>query len=280
MALVGIIVSAPWWFTILTRHGPDVFGAASGSFDTLGFINLLFEPKQLWPFIADALYKLNKTPLLAALAGVGSVFSLATLDLLLPVWMAVNLIIWLGYDLFLVPIAALLAGNLMGTFHSNPRGKLLTPATTLLTVAMVGAFYWQGFVQIKQHEPVISTEIITLGQWFQENTPETSTFLRMSNSPEEIEWYPYFLQRTPILGSWGSEWTGNYHHQLGLVGQLTGCSTQMGYDCLGDLITAIGEKPDYLITNKGMAKMNEEAAQNGWGIVYESGQYIVWHSEI
>jgi len=278
VALVGVAVSAPWWAAIFVRHGPDVFGSASGSFDTLGFIDLLSNPKELWPFIADALYKLNKAPLLAALAGIGLLFSLVTLDLLAPAWMAVNLIIWLGYDLFLVPIAAIMAGNLLGTLIRIPRRKIRW-AAALLAIVLVGVFYMQGLLQIRQHAPVIQQETIELGAWFQENTPPENTFLRVSSSPGNIEWYPYFLRRTPILGSWGSEWTGNYHHQLGLVGQLTGCSAKLEYDCLEELMTAVGTTPDYMITSSWWTALSEEITQNGWERVYENNQYIVWEQE-
>jgi hypothetical protein len=79
------------------------------------------------------------------------------------------------------------------------------------------------------------------------------------------------------LGSWGSEWTGDYQHQLGLVGQLTSCSDQMQYRCLEELFAAAGMTPDYIITNFWWDELNQELSHLGWVMVYENSQYTVWY---
>jgi hypothetical protein len=126
----------------------------------------------------------------------------------------------------------------------------------------------------------ISAETIRLGVWFQEKTPSQAGFLFLSGRQDEAEWMAYFLRRTPAVGFWGSEWTGDYDRQYRLtLVELPRCLAEASLGCIEEMIEREGLQADYIVLPKGLFDGEIESAlkdSGRWREVYRNEGYRVW----
>ena len=123
---------------------------------------------------------------------------------------------------------------------------------------------------------MINAEIQALVAYFHENTPQDATFLAVV-PPEEAEWFPYFVQRTPLVASWGSEWNGTYPQRLGLVLRVSDCAAAQDLSCLDAVVEKSGQSPNYIITHQATENLNAALLKSHRASeAYQNERFIVW----
>ena len=213
------------------------------------------------------------------------------------IWAALNrrwrLVIWFFIALvstseswhYLVLIGALVAG----VFLSDAAGKLeqqfssvraaRAGSVALIVVVLVAAEF-SSLPYLVGAPTKLTGNTIRLGTWFQDQTPAESHYLFLTPSQEAAEWLPYFLHRTPSVGSWGSEWLGTYdlQHRLTLA-EVPKCLSLQSLQCVEELIQRYDLRVDYIILPGEIREgLLLEALQTSdrWRSAYTNPGYWVW----
>lgn len=282
VVLLAVFVSAPWWLNVLINHGAHLFSFASTSHNSLDFLTVIKNPVQIPDLVSNFMSKVNKTPMIAGPAILGLFYQIVKGKWTLPVWFFTYIFIFGGYDFLIIPITAILAAMILYEIikliqQNNETEKPTYFAPLLFIVIILGLCYYDGYRAIAKYQPDLSLESFHMAEWFQSNTQSDSTFLRITSSSEEAEWYPYLLRRTPVLASWGSEWTGDYQRQYGLVNQIVECSINQSLTCINDTTQKINVQPQYIITNTAQDQLNLSILQSAeWIKRYDNPDYVVW----
>jgi len=219
MAVGGIaLLTAPWWGTVIARHGLAPFLSAVHPGSELLSVSLQ-------PLLQLSLTQEPLFPLIAALGFVGIIAALASRDWLLPVWFGLSFL----YDPRSRGVAALF-----------PFLMLAASALTVVLVPMIGTLSKRGggpskgfsnpFVRIFIYFVTFYVLInagLTSAQlsrlvlpeadrqamaWVRANTPSNSRFITITGnlSPMEdmvAEWFPALSGHADLLTIQGSEWT-------------------------------------------------------------------------
>ena len=282
--LGGLLLASPWLATIVNRHDWDVFLFASNSHDSMTFLYRLTNLDALRTTFIDFFYKLNKTPLMAGPTVLGLIWLLVQKRFRLVLWFVSYIILFGGYDFLIIPIAAIISALLLLEIGNNispikeKHPEISAGVGSFLFVSIIIGLLWlAGYAQIGSFNPSISGETLKMAKWFQQNTEQDALFQHITGSPEEAEWYPYILQRTPALSSWGAEWNGDYKGQYMAVNQLAGCANEGSLQCIQNIFQEMDVKPDYLITNNGNTRLNSELENTSqWSLEYQNAAYAVW----
>jgi len=215
----AVIISAPWWIIVLTRHGPDVFLAATdhGWPVYTGLLRLLLTVSTGEPFL----------PILLMMALLGAVVSRRTEHGWIAAWWVALFALdtWLPEIVATVPLA-LLAGIgltrgldsvfcLMRPIPDDPLKPSPWRSRTwrwsqiaILTYALLAALYFGTLVL----EPLSAGEQQAMA-WVAQNIPPDSKFLVLSGDrwgdDRSGEWFPALTGRTSIATVQGSEWLGD-----------------------------------------------------------------------
>jgi hypothetical protein len=145
-----------------------------------------------------------------------------------------------------------------------------------LTCMVIGYLYTTGFRLINQDQPALSPSSFEVAKFVKQNTGAKTVYLLVAQQ-DEAEWFPYLLERQPLVGQWGSEWLGTYYQQTGYLRDLRQCEREQDLTCLYDFMAQVGKTPDYLITVTTRNKLsNALALDPGWKNVYENSRYLVW----
>ncbi len=278
VALFAALLSMPWWLTILRRYSLEAFILAFTSQDHTSYLALLLNPTRLLSYSVTAFQPLTESPLLAGGALLGLLYALFSRRFTLPAWFLVAAWAARGYDFFLLPLSAMLAAWILvilgQAILAQRRGSLL--AATAFVLVPLAISYAMAFQADAQVEPDISQATLNLAGWVAQNTPPDSTYLLVPQSVEEAEWFPYLLRRTPLVASWGSEWTGDFSRQLSLLNQIQDCRENASYTCLQKVIDAVGQRPDYLITDAAPPELVSALQQSSWRRVRAGSSLQVW----
>ena len=217
-AIVGagaLVVSAPWWATVLAQHGPGPMLSAAGS----GSPSLVAAIVHLLQFgvTAEPLFTL-----IAALAILGLLTSIARREYMLPAWiLAVGLLDPRAFPTSASPAVAMLAavsvsrvlvpllhhGGEVGAGSRKPAASWLVPA--LLASATVYAFL--GAMLSAPHRlQGMSVDERDAMTWVTEHTPPDARFAIVSGDvwplDRTAEWFPALTQRRSIATVQGYEW--------------------------------------------------------------------------
>ncbi|MFZ6026481.1 MAG: ArnT family glycosyltransferase [Chloroflexota bacterium] len=287
MAAVGVLVAAPWWLVVLSRHGPAVFTSASQTHGTLGlvaranaglvsFANLLSQ--HFFNFGKDW-----SPDILPGLVVLGLGLALARRKWLLPLWFMACFLFIGERDRFLGLVAVLLVADLLvdltQAWPSRPSPDRRAAWLAWLPVLLVLAFCYRSALKLVAAErPVLSQPVVAAGAWLQGNTPQDAVFLFAGGSHDLAEWLPYLAQRTPAVGLWGAEWTGAYARQSALSVQLSDCAERQAFDgCVNRLIQDEELHPGYLIIPTGLEQLRVEIeAASDWQLAFENDALAVF----
>ncbi|MFC2056478.1 ArnT family glycosyltransferase [Chloroflexota bacterium] len=214
VALIGALVSSPWWLTIIGYHGIDVL--------VNGF---MVKQSNILELLTSALYfNVFGGPLWATFCLIGIFYCTIKRDFLLPIWFISFLI--LGEIQYIIPIpgAVLITLGLLkvvmpgfekGILRISNIPKLLT-ATFLILVILhgVGLAYWTANSIRYEMLCVTKSEIETM-EWIKENTEKDSIFFvvqgeKCINWHGSVEWFPAIAHRTVLNAIFGSEWAGDF----------------------------------------------------------------------
>ncbi len=203
---IGLLLSAPYWFTVSWRYGPTIFMRTFLRQHTalpallLAKMGLLVEqqlPLSPW----------------GVLALIGLAILLAHGKWTLPLWCIVVYAIPREFTyLVAVPLALLATYGLTdgvlpgvaGRPGSSDRGKPFAAGLVLLALFAWGiarAYAWG--TNLVQKENLVTVDEMAMMIWIREHTPPIATFLVIG---DEIEWFPVLSERTTLNVVWGSEW--------------------------------------------------------------------------
>ncbi|MFL5475764.1 MAG: hypothetical protein ACJ8A6_08755 [Gemmatimonadales bacterium] len=268
----AVLLSAPWWLSVIHTHGVGPFVAASATggsiFRSLSLADTISTLAQLGLGTAESVLAI-----IGMLAAVGFFFALAMGDWLLPTWWIaiVTLDARQGSTFSTVPIA-LLAGVTVvqlllpvmrrlpvSTLRRSP-GKAAWPPQVVLGLFLVFAAV-SAFVR---NTPVMGgmsdmgslshQELAAMG-WVARETPSDARFLIVAGTPWEIdrnsEWFPVLAQRKSVATVQGFEYRplGEFARKKRQYVDLQGCAGWVS-QCLQDWSRATGQSYSHVYIPK------------------------------
>ena len=206
VAVVGLgsaVLSAPWWGTVIARHGLDPFRAAMAQGGTLLASGDV--PEDVWVRLANPSFTNEPHfPLIAALGMMGALHALVRGRILLPLWLAVTVAsraasIRLG-SVGVVVLAISVAGAVTNTRGESTFLHSLTPA---------------------------ESQAMT---WVAASLPADATFLVVPRhswyADRHGEWFPALTGRVSAATPQGYEWVPDeFERRVSLHQQARGCAT-------------------------------------------------------
>ena len=215
-----IILTSPWWITLLTRYGIEPIRSALGIGG--GGITGSF----LWPLVNFA--EEQFLPIITITALWGAIFKLYQKEFLLPVWICIPFILsnrsapsyaiiplallcTLAISEILIP--AITSARDKTLITENIReGKIYSITKILVGIMIIyavsSAFWWS---MLTMNNYVLSKENQNAMQWVRTTTPRETHFMLLtgeSNSglDEVQEWFPALAERVSITTIQGKEW--------------------------------------------------------------------------
>lgn len=202
MAAVGLAVSAPWWVTMISRHGLDVFTGAIGTRGTVqtGLQRLLALD------VSGGAYPLIDIPLLLGIIGIAICVMARRWRLL--TWFAVVLLSTAATFYVTVPLVALGAVatvNLAVRLHGDQLARVAVASA--IALALFSALYAQG--DIRGAFGTISTSdraaMASIGAG---SSPVAVLTGRPWWAEGPGEWFPALSARRNAALPQGTEWLG------------------------------------------------------------------------
>lgn len=318
VAAGGILLASPWWLQVLVTHSVDVFLNAAGTHGGVGkqLLTLItglrtFDPTALFSLLPVAIFDFGST-VTAVTSVVFLLFAFTAVVLcwkgqfFLPVWFVLVVVLLEELRLTFL-IGAFMTGAVIRT--AIKRGALGTDPTDAggggidqerrtilasfgaigLTGMTLGTVYaGRGFRTYGGTTPSLppfidDADVIAM-RWVQQNTPSSATFVVLG---DVAEWFPYFTERTILIGPWGVEWRGHddYRRQLRMFRRISACRRTK---CLTNQLRQFGITPDYLYVPKGkytvrsFTKRNPPAVRRSlvdskhYRLVYENGGAMIF----
>lgn len=277
IAAFGILlITAPWWLTIISRHGLDPFLAAmsaakQNSYNALTGFLILFR----FNFTDEP----NLT--LIAILGLIGIFTLLSRGkLFIPLWFfLMHLLEPRGGGLFMmIPMAMFVSIGLEHTILPGlcniNLGQIQSPnnsmdeeswAVNILNGRYVKIFLVILFMyislsalqvgsSIKQQSTLTQADLIAFN-WVKENTPPNSQFALVTRglplNDASSEWFPALTERTSIATVFGYEWLndGKFGTRVGTYQKLQHCADQ-DIDCLNQWAQEAGRDLSYVYVRK------------------------------
>ena len=247
----GLLIAAPWWTTVISTHGREVYLAAAGPHGGIGdVITSLVANSSESP--ASALEKpyLHIPSLLA----VG--YLAHRRQFILPAWFA-SVALTVGKPRLLFFFGALLAAALLfdpvlpwlrrvGPGSSVQQRAIVPIVVILLLGSTVGVVYATGQLDAHTTSPSLPAFIDNDDReamaWASENTAREDRFVVLGDA---AEWFPYFTRRPIVVSPWGVEWVdaAQYERQLSLYKHLSRCERA---ECVTTTLIRANAKPEYV----------------------------------
>jgi hypothetical protein len=222
VAVAALIVTAPWWLTVMSREGLDPWlntGSSrgilgSGALRTLAHLNLTGQ------FFID---------LLGLVALLGVIICVIRREFFLPCWLlAIALLMpWVFTRMASVP-AALLIGYVLTAYlwpwmrEGLPGMHLRAPPPAWLAPAFVGVLLVSSLMSgVEGNRFVLvslSDETRDAMAWAEENTSPTDSFLVITGRAwyhdYAGEWFPALTGRASVATIQGREWLGDFGNEV------------------------------------------------------------------
>jgi hypothetical protein len=244
VALIVVVVTAPWWATVIGHHGlePLFKGAATGQ-KALAVFNLVFFVFTEEPYAT----------VLAVLGLIGIVDRLRRRDYLLPLWMAIPFFVEgrSAAGPAAIPLAMLAAIGLVDivlaalqSWAGNPQAQdgseQITPdernVFIYLLLYLLFSTYQFGFGLSNATVYPADREAM---QWVKESTAADSRFLVLTGTDSVscdsvMEWFPALTRRQSIYTVQGTEWTegSNFNNYVVSTYPVQACLTNADVACL------------------------------------------------
>lgn len=262
VAAGGVLLSAPWWLTVASRHGVGVFTGAAGSHSGLaGGVGRLLD---------QFVYPLDPTVVSLFFLGVfaAALVAVARGRYLLPAWLVVGAYV-VGKERFqFVPGGLLLASLLCGvvvprvtrwrtTLDGRPRldrrqATAATLAVVLFVAGGVGTLYAAGALPAAHHgspslPAFVDDDDREAMDWAATHTAPDDSFVVLGDA---AEWFPHYAERPLLVGPWGVEWESpdQYYTQIERFEGASECSDAA---CLDGVLAADDNPPDYVYVPRG-----------------------------
>jgi hypothetical protein len=184
-------------------------------------------------------------------------------------------------DRYLITVGAFLVGFVIEAVSTRLFNQELALENNWLKVGfsliMLSIFFYYGWTSItSENQPVINRSSMDVSKYIKASTPKESTYIIVAEA-DEAEWFPFLLERTPAIASWGGEWIGTYNAQMSLLLEVIYCKEVNSASCLNNVMLQLPDIPDYLITHTNENELNNGLiAHHFWIENYRNDQYIVW----
>jgi hypothetical protein len=284
VGITGALIASPWWLTIISRYGIQVLVGPISSHGNDYFLAVFTDLNKLIPWIDDGISIIRKDEILFGLVITGLVYSLVVKKFYLPLWFGLLILFISEGWRFTIFVGALLAGVFISeVYHGLTWGisqESSHSGSSLRGIVFVFLLLFiicdAGYNEIATFQPSLSEESYLLAGFIQQKTETQSNYL-LAAKPDESEWFPYLLQRTPLVASWGGEWTGTYATQLRYVLEVENCEDNQSLSCLEGVIAEVQHQPDYLITHTASDLLTQQIESSvKWQKIYQDGRYLVW----
>jgi hypothetical protein len=279
------LIASPWIGIMLLRYGFEIFFGAISSHGNNNFLDYLVSLKHILLRFSIGIQYLANDLYLFVLLLIGIFNKTVYKKIELPLLFLVSIFLFLDDgERFIFTLAYLLIGigfdRLIQFFlywlrNWNLNLRYVTVSSILLGVL---SYTWiNSFERINNFSPRIDSSTLEIGRFFQENTSIGVTYLALLPQ-DEAEWFPYLLEREPIVAQWGSEWLGTYNEQVLLMLKARTCQLDQDVECLEGFFLEINKEPDYLIVLKKDDNLNIRLDQTYiWENVFENSRYVIWH---
>ena len=250
----GLLVAAPWLGWVAATHGLDILAASAGTHSGLwGGTGRLY-----WQFVEPVVSVDGSTPFFLA-AFAGGLYGLYRRRYFLPVWLVLSAQILAESRFIFVAgamLVSLLAFDLVDArvtpvFTGKRRALVLATVCVALVGAVgLGAAFSAGAswnVDGRQTQPAfIDDADMEAMEWVEQNTAASDDFVVAGDT---AEWFPYFTDRTILVGPWGVEWEGSqaYREQISLFKSVSWCDSSA---CITQRLDEANANPDYVYLSK------------------------------
>jgi hypothetical protein len=237
VGLVVLLVSSPWWGTVIYHHGlAPLRSAMQTGGNSLAGLHLLYFSFTEEPYAT----------VIAVLALIGVAHRLIRRDYLLPLWMAVpfllagrsatNLVAFplamlAGVGLTDVVLPALQASTKGEADESTHVSSIERNVLLYIFIYLVFSAYQFGF-QLSRAS--LSKSDLDAMSWVQNNTPDESSFLVLTGATSVAcdavsEWFPALTGRHSFYTIQGHEWTlgGDFNEFIARTVDVQGCVNDM-----------------------------------------------------
>lgn len=281
----AILVIIPWFILTLNRFGFPVLENAFDSHGNNYFLTYLTNTENIIKISQVSIGTIAANPFFLGLLLLGLTFTIVGRKAWLAVWFFASLLLLGDNARFLATIGAFLSAEIAAVLfkHLKNDGKkfdmkdALNYQSLIFGALLVFVLYIYGWDDLSsRNQPVISKNTLAVGEFIKNSTTLDTKYLVLAG-PQEAEWFPLLLHRTPIVGSWGGEWIGTFAKQASYVSKAVECDIKQSYGCIIDLITSIHDKPKIIITHLSSDILNGQIDEsNCWVNIYENQEYIVW----
>ena len=232
VAAGGIAAAAPWWLTVMGRHGADVFLGVTNTRSSLGGGAYRLAQQFGYPIVAaDPI-----TPFYVA-AFAGGVYAAVRRRFLLPAWMVLASY-GLGEDRFTFVAGSMLSAMLLfevvlpwiedrverfeaggGRVEVRRAAVVGVLALVVLGAGTVGAAYAGSQLNTDYDHSTTMPQTVDADDraamaWVANETSEDAEFAVVGDS---AEWFPHYANRSIMISPWGTEWTSPEEFRTHLV---------------------------------------------------------------
>lgn len=261
VAVSGLLLATPWLLHVHSKYGIETLTGAAATHKGLVQGPMLIVSRLVDPLVAG-----NATSLWYLLILVGCAVSLWRRRFALPAWFIFSMAVMNELRFPLVPGVMLAAVGL----HSLPhqwlerrlnanadeqrwraivRGGIKSTVVVVIIIMIIaGGAYAAGTLLGSGPSMVtfINDDDRAAMQWVQSETSADARFVVLGDAGE---WFPYFTDRTILVGRWGVEWVSaaEYQSQLTQLWELSTCHTEQ---CLTTTLHRHGVQPEYVYVPK------------------------------
>jgi asparagine N-glycosylation enzyme membrane subunit Stt3 len=279
--LTALLLAAPWLGFIVSRHGLESILAAASSHRNVEFLTLFQDSRAALAFLSENFRHITDNLFLMLLALPGFILLVARRQFHLPLVML--LVMLMGEASF---YSVIVAGMLAGAFcawvfrffsieKQQNRPLWVSGGLGLLAVLAIGLSAASGISQIYRYEPEIDVYSLKMAQFVREETDPNVDYYYIGKI-NEAEWFPYLLDRAPVIGIWGSEWKGTYAEQLEIMIAMRACQNDKDWGCMQSLLEQHNANPGLLIGPANRWLELEIRETREWEVIYRDERYLVW----
>jgi len=261
VAVGVLLLTSPWWVTILQYHGVGTFLQAG----QVTHSRWLF-----WTILFALSFTGEYTTVIAVFALIGFFIYLAKKDYFLPLWAILCLIAdprgGIPASIFPLTILAMstITEGIAPLLYNAKKDELHFNSWTQSLYSNIGRFFFGFFILLFLYNAynvsntlsyqVIGKEEINAINWVKSNTVQTDRFLILDEQGNPLlspltEWFPALAERRSIATIQGTEWLGgnkHYNKQYPIITSLHECLYK-DVNCLYDLPDIMTDKYNYII---------------------------------
>lgn len=262
VAVSGLLLATPWLLHVHSNYGIETLTGAAATHK-----GLIHGPMLIISRLIDPLFAGTATSLWYLLILIGVAVSLWRRRFVLPAWFILAMAVMNELRFPFVPGVMLVAVALHSLPHHWLEHRISANAdkqrwrtivrggikgTIILVIGIMiiaGGAYAAGTLLGSGPSMVsfIDDDDRAAMQWAQTETPSDAEFVVLGDAGE---WFPYFTNRTILVGRWGVEWisAAEYQSQLAQLWELSTCHTEQ---CLTTTLDRHGVQPEYVYIPKG-----------------------------